>query len=392
MYLEECKDLIHRCIKCGACTQSWKVGDYICPAGERFGFESFYLMGRVELIRGILEKVFDIRNSERFIDIVYSCTDCRACTEQCYQLSGVDFQECMLKLRKYLAEEGIVSDKVAEFLENVYRIGNPYGLPRENKNEFLRKIGIPEYSGNDYLYYIDGVEGYDEEAKKSIKAFYEILNRLDVSVGTLYDGVECSGNEALRLGDEGLFEYLAEENKKLFNRHNVKKILVTSPHVYNAFKNEYPKYGYELNIEVLHYTQYLYNLLNSGKINLTNTLDYTVTYHDPCFLGRYNGVYEEPRMILREIPGLKLVEMRRNRENSFCCGGGGGNFYTDILGNGERDPAVLRVKEAYETGADTIVVACPICKIMLSSGVKSADLEEEIRVKDLAELVLEAMS
>jgi len=185
----------------------------------------------------------------------------------------------------------------------------------------------------------------------------------------------------------GLFQELAKKNAQKFKELDVKKVVTLSPHAYNTMKNKYPRLG---DLEVFHYTQLLWEMIKQGKIALSK-LKAVVTYHDPCFLGRYNSVYDAPREILKSIPGIKLVEMQRTRENSFCCGGGSGNFVTDLLGGSEENPGRIRVREAHETGAEILVVACPSCIIMLDDAVKDEGLEGELTVKDIAGLVKESV-
>jgi Fe-S oxidoreductase len=184
-----------------------------------------------------------------------------------------------------------------------------------------------------------------------------------------------------------LFEDFAKKNSNQFNDLNVKKVVALSPHSYNTFKNDYPNFG--LKAEVIHYSQLLLNLIESGKLNVSKGFSARVTYHDPCYLGRWNKEYDAPRKVLNSIPGIELIEMQRNRENSFCCGGGGGNFYSDFLG-GKDGASCLRVKEAYETGAEVLAVACPICTRMLFDAIKTEDLEDKLRLMDISELVLAA--
>jgi Fe-S oxidoreductase len=191
------------------------------------------------------------------------------------------------------------------------------------------------------------------------------------------------------VGERGLFEYLAEQNIELFKNKDVEKIFTLSPHGFNAFKNDYPQHG--ATFEVFHYTQVLDRLVKSKVINPTKRLDMRVTYHDPCFLGRHNSEYEAPRSLLQTVPGLEMVEMEMNRENSFCCGGGGGNFFTDILGSGPKSPARIRVKQAMESGAQIIAVACPNCARMLEDAIKIENVDDDLAVKDISEILLETV-
>ncbi|MEM2023152.1 MAG: (Fe-S)-binding protein, partial [Archaeoglobaceae archaeon] len=193
----------------------------------------------------------------------------------------------------------------------------------------------------------------------------------------------CCGNDVRRVGEEGLFELLKEENIGMFEKYGVKKIIATSPHCYNTFANEYEGYEVKFILELI------YDAIKSGKLHLKHPINKKVTYHDPCYLGRYNGIYELPREILRSIPGLELVEMPRNRNRSFCCGAGGGNLVREYPG--EDRPNNIRAREAAETGAEILAVACPFCMIMLEDGVKTEKLDDKIVVKDIIELVYESV-
>jgi len=204
-----------------------------------------------------------------------------------------------------------------------------------------------------------------------------------------YPSEGCDGNEVNGLGEKGLFELLAKDNIDTFKRLNVKKIITLSPHAYNAIKNDYPPYGG--NFEVYHYTQFLRDIIKEKTIDFPKDFAYRVTYHDPCFLGRYNNEYDAPRDILKEIPGVELLEMERNRENSFCCGGGGANFYTDLFGSEENSPARIRIREAHATGAKILAVACPTCMTMLEDALKVEDLEQEISILDISEIIERAL-
>jgi Fe-S oxidoreductase len=215
-----------------------------------------------------------------------------------------------------------------------------------------------------------------------------VLKAAGVSFGILGNDEECCGNEIYMLGEMGLFQTLAEKNSQQFKELGVKRVVTLSPHAYNAMKNNYPAFGGSF--EVYHYTQLLRDLIKKNKVKLSNNKA-KVTYQDPCFLGRYNKIYDEPRQVLQSIPGVELVEMERNREDAFCCGGGSGNFIMDLLAGDEDSPARVRVREAYATGADTLAVACPSCLTMFTDAVKTEDLDGKLAVKDISQLVKESL-
>jgi Fe-S oxidoreductase len=206
-------------------------------------------------------------------------------------------------------------------------------------------------------------------------------------LGILGSQETCDGNEVRILGEAGLFAQLAEENIRRFKERQVTKIITLDPHALNAFKRVYPTLGGSF--EVFHFTEILAGLVREQRIALSK-YPAKVTFHDPCYLGRHNQIYAAPREILKSIPGLELVEMRRNRENAFCCGGGGGNFFTDIIGPGEDSPARVRAREALDTGAEILAVACPQCAKMLADALKGEGKEENLEVVDVAEIVRRA--
>ena len=211
-----------------------------------------------------------------------------------------------------------------------------------------------------------------------------LLMEAGSSIGVLGPEEVCDGNDARAMGETWLFEELAKENIRLFNEREVKRVVTLDPHAYNTFKRDYPSLG--ATFRVSHYTEKLARLVREG---LLKPGDYKVraTYHDPCYLGRYNQVYDAPRSVLKAIPGLELVEMERHRENSLCCGGGGGNFFTDILGVGEDSPGRVRVREALDTGAEILAVACPLCAKMLTDALKAEEADDRMEVVDVAEIV-----
>jgi Fe-S oxidoreductase len=222
------------------------------------------------------------------------------------------------------------------------------------------------------------------------RALGEVMLAAGLSFGILGSDEGCDGNESNLLGEEGLFEFLATSNVQTFQRLGVRKIVTLSPHSYHVMRKEYPRYGGRF--QVTHYTQLIRDALAAGRLDVSRGLSRRVTYHDPCFLGRQNGEYDAPRAVLRGVPGIALVELPRSRENSFCCGGGAGNFYAAALDGTDRSPGRIRIREARETGAEIVAVACPSCLTMLEDAARSEGLEERLAIKDIAEIVREAMA
>lgn len=375
-------DIIHRCFRCGFCKLTGDFSNYNCPTYRKFRFESYSPGGRMWLIRAWLNE--DIKNSERFAEILYSCTACANCVENCIFTFSENLVDIFIAAREKMVEKGVIPPPVRDYLKNIGISGNPYKAEASERGAWAKGTGIEPYKNQKYLYYVGDVGSYDERGTKIARAVGSLLAKAGVEIGILADREICDGNEVLSLGESGLFEYLAEQNIALFRQLGIKNIITLDPHAYNAFKKNYPPLGGDF--KVYHYTQILAPLLKSGKIKI-NEGNLKVTYHDPCYLGRHNNEYEAPREALSSIPGLKLSEMERNRDNAFCCGGGGGNFFTDIIGGGTDSPARARVREAMDTGAEVIATACPQCAKMLDDALKAEDAEGQIKVRDIAEIV-----
>jgi len=388
MGLEEYEDVIHRCFRCGYCkfTYDFSYLGFNCPLYSTHRLESYSPGGLMWLIHASLVKR-EIVWSDHLTDILYSCTMCRNCVEQC----RFSFNEQLLNIfkaaKETVIEKGTVPVMVNQFLTNVYNYGNPYKNLREERGNWAEGTGIKLYEeGDEFLYYVGCVGSYDNCSKRAAKALGEVLLESGVSFGILGNQEICDGNEVSMLGEKELFELLRRQNIQMFEDLRVRRIVTLSPHSYNAMRNQYSG-----GFEVLHYTQLLRDLIESGQLRVSRGFSAKVTYHDPCLLGRYNREYEAPREILNSIPVIELVEMERNRGNASCCAGGGGNFYTDVLGGGKDRPSIIRVNEAYATGAAILAVACPICMEMLENAVKTEGLEEKIAVKDISEIVKESL-
>jgi len=318
--------------------------------------------------------------------MLYSCTNCNNCVQSCKFPFNKDIVSMIDAAREDMVAEGLVMPRVARFFQNIEAYGNPYRELRENRGRWAEDTKVEPYDGQEYLFYIGCVGSFDEKGQRAARALGELLLKGGVSFGILGSAEECDGNEVHIMGESRIFAMLRDKNTELFRKAGVKKIITLSPHSHNIFRNEYPA-----GFEVWHYTNVLRELIQAGRIKPSAKLNLKVTYHDPCFLGRHAGEYEAPRQILKAIPGVELVEMARNRENSFCCGGGSGNFYTDFFGGGESSPSRSRGREADEPGANVLAVACPACAVMLGEAVKDEGLAEKLAVKDVAEILRDSV-
>jgi len=293
-------------------------------------------------------------------------------------------------LRRVVVEVGIakVPDSLRITIKNISGTGNPLGEPVENRANWAKELGVKTYSkGTELLYFPCCIPAYDPQIQRVAQATANILKKADVDFGILGIKETCCGESARKAGNEGLFQSLAQSNISAFAEAGVNQIVTTSPHCYHTFKNEYPEFKGDF--EVVHFCQYLVELIKQGRLNLTREVNKRVAYHDPCYLGRHNNIYDEPREILRNIPGVELVEMPNYRENSLCCGGGGGRIWLETK-KGERF-SDLRIEQAIDAGANILAVACPYCMLNFEDSVLTLGKSDTIEIRDIAELVQEAI-
>jgi len=324
----------------------------------------------------------------------YACSLCGYCKVVCPV--ELDTLKLFLNIRGELVEGALLPSRFADLLEKIYKYGNPWGLPNSIRSKWIKDLSLPLYEpGMEFLYYVGDIGSFDPRGIKVAKALGQVLSKLGISFGVLGEQEVCSGSEAFEIGERGLLEYLVTLNIKTFNKLKVRNIICLSPHSYNVFKNVYPSFGGKFN--VVHYTSLVKELIEEGRLQFKErtTDKIIVTYHDPCFLGRWNGEYLAAREIIRMLPNVDLVEMKRNKENAFCCGGGGGNVYTGFGGGifveTQNSPSRIRIKEAYETGAEILVVSCPSCILMFEDALKVEGLESKMIIKDISELILECL-
>lgn len=323
-------------------------------------------------------------------DEIWACTTCRACEEACPVFN--EHVSLIIDVRRNLVlTEGKASPEVSRAFTNLERHSNEWGRPRSARAEWAEGLDVRTMAEKgapvEYLYYVGTAASFDVRNQKIARAFVQLLARAGVSFAILGTQEESDGDSARRLGNEFLFQELVEKNVEIFKTHGVKKIVTTDPHAFNAFRKEYPDFGFEA--EIIHHTELLARLIDEGKLSPTNRVEKKLTYHDSCYLGRYNGVYSAPRYVLSRIPGIELVEMERSRNKSMCCGAGGGNMFREEAG--AKRINVLRTEQALATGAQAIATACPYCMTMMIDGTKAKGVEDEVGAFDIAELLLMAV-
>jgi Fe-S oxidoreductase/nitrate reductase gamma subunit len=373
------------CAECGRC-------DRVCPA-----FAGGQVLSPKDLIHEV--KVMVLGAASRgggngsLIDAVgaeavWACTTCMACMERCPVFN--EHIPIIVQMRRHLIGQGEVGTGVQDMLMGMTRYGNSFGQSPRNRAKWTRDLGFEVKDARkepvEYLWFVGDYASFDPRVQEITRAAARVFHRAGLDFGILHEGEQNAGNDVRRLGEEGLFDMLREKNLAALASSQFKAIVTTDPHTYHVLKQEYGLDG-----RVKHYTEVLEGLISSGRLPVSSNGGAPVTYHDPCYLGRYGGVYEAPRRVLQGL-GLRLVEMPRNRSSAYCCGAGGGRIWMeDAAGGGER-PAESRVREAAGLqGVGTMVVACPKDLVMFRDALKTTGLEGELGVRDIAELVEDAI-
>ena len=359
------------CYQCGLC-------DTVCPWNRVRAFS----------VRKIVrEATFGLTEIES--EDIWRCTTCGKCPQRCPR--GVKIIESGVVLRRIATKYGVSPTSVRPIRTvsaSLAGAGNPLGEERNKRADWAKDLCVKTFTeGTEVLYFPGCYLSYDSRLKKVARATANILNQAGVEFGILGSQENCCGESIRKTGDERLFRRLARENIKAFIENGVNKILVSSPHCYHTFKNEYPEF--KVSFEVVHVSQFLSQLINEGRLELTREYGKRITYHDPCYLGRHNDIYDEPREVLKKIPGLELIEMPDSWEDSLCCGGGGGRIWMDTP-KGERF-SDLRLEQAIEVGAEVLVTSCPYCIVNFEDSRLTLEDSEALEIKDIAEILQEVI-
>jgi succinate dehydrogenase/fumarate reductase iron-sulfur protein len=367
------------CIMCGACYSA-------CPV---INLDKEFV-GPHAMLKAFM-RVSDPRDSapsEHIVDIasVWDCTTCFKCNTQCPK--DLDPGAVTATIRSTLVEKGAVPRSIGTALTSTFRNNNPFEMIHADRLAWAESLALKNALAEpvDALYFVCCLACYEPRAQKAAQAMVKVMNAAGIDLGTLGSEEACCGSEIHRLGEMGLFEMMVEERTETLSMAQTQKIITTSPHCFNIYKNHYP----DLKYPIEHYTQYVARLIADGRLNIKGEVKKKVTYHDPCYLGIQNQVFDEPRAILQSIPGVEVVEMAHSRDISLCCGGGGGRMWFEGH-NPEASLSHERVREAVDTGADILTTACPFCQNMLDDAVKTLGLDDQIEVKDLMELVVKAL-
>ncbi len=368
---EEGGDADRFCYQCGKC-------ETVCPWNRVRNFPLRKLINQAKF--GVVP--FESED-------LWLCATCGNCIQECPR--GVEIIDVMRAMRRILVPDGVVPASIPNlrgFMTSIASVGNPWGQEPMERADWAHDLEVKEFSEEtEVLYFSCCYTSYEPRLKKVAQATVNILNKAGVNFGILGSKENCCGESVRKAGNETLFKRLARENIKAYIEHGVTKILVSSPHCYHTFKNEYPEFM--VNFEVVHVSQYLFQLINEGRLEPTKKYENKVTYHDPCYLGRHNGIYEEPREVLKKIPGLELREMAESRQDSLCCGMGGGRIWMETA-KSERF-SELRLQQAIEVGAKVLATCCPYCITQFEDSRLTLKDSEVIQIKDVTEIFQEVM-
>ncbi len=362
---------VRACIQCGRCSGG-------CPVS---------IKSNLNVRRLVYLRVNDIADADGAVDAgIWECTTCTTCNDRCPK--SVRPADLVVELRSRVIEAGRMSDTVIKALESTYLQGNPWGRAREKRLDWLAgldlKILAPGETTENLLF-VCCTNCYDQRCQPVARAVSQLLLTAGVDFAILGDAESCCSSEQLRMGETGLFEEMANANTAALAERRFTRIVTVSPHCLTTFRRDYPG----IRQPVIHYTQLLSELLDAGRLKIARPLEETVTYHDPCYLGKQNRIFDEPRALLRALAGDRFVELDRSREISLCCEGGGGRMWSESAFKGRL--AEVRVKDALDRNASVLATACPFCLLTLEDAVKTTNSEDRIRVRDIAELLVEAL-
>ncbi len=380
------------CTECGRCSD-------LCPAtNTNKPLSPMHLVHKlkdrlkndgIQILKGNGDSLPPIADGEHITDDeIWDCTTCAACEEICPV--GIEHPRFIMDMRRYLVFDQRIPASAAKTLQKVMNQSNPWGLPQESRDEFIKQVGFEKVDGKveaEYLYWVGCAGYFDPLGQKIVISMKKILDKAGVKVQVLGSAEKCTGDPVKRLGEEGLFAMMAKENIEFLRSIGVKKILTHCPHCYQTIKNDYKQYGGDF--DVIHHSQFIKQLLDSGKIKVNPSNGNAVAYHDSCYIGRYNSIYDAPRYIIEKSTGLKPLEAMRNRQKSMCCGAGGGKMWYEE----ERGTRInyKRFEEFEKINAKEIAVACPYCSIMLNDAVKFKGVEDKVRVRDISQVLADSI-
>ena len=369
------------CVECGRCQDAcpaYLSGSALNPKAVIVKLKRYMLDGDTRPLHGEVIAA----------DELWACTTCMACVEECP--AHIDIVDTIVDLRRHLTlSEGTLPSTAPMTLQNMERAGNPWGLAPSQRLDWAEGLDVPVLTPGtpvEYLYWVGCSASYDRRNQNIARSMVKILKAAGVSFGVMAEE-RCHGEVARRLGNEYLYQMLAEENVGHIKQYQFQKVVTHCPHCFNTIRNEYPQF--QGTFEVVHHSVLIRQLLQEGRLSLTGRGEQTVAFHDSCYLGRYNGIFEAPRQAAASVPGLRLIELPRSGPRGLCCGGGGGQMWMETPA--KKRVNVIRIEEVVAAKPDVVAVACPFCLAMLDLGRKVVGVEEQLAVKDISELVAESL-
>ncbi len=356
------------CIQCGRCTGG-------CPVTVRADLN----------VRQFVNDAYDEEKLDELARLseIWDCTACHTCAVRCPK--GLKPLEVLIGLRSLIVESGKVEPTVRDALQSVLLEGNPWEKSRATRQDWMEGLDVRIAEPGEHvknLFFVCCTNAYDPRVQVTAKNLIKVLNKAGVDYAFLPEDESCCGSEVFTIGEEGLFEMIVEDNTEFLNEFSADRIVTLSPHCFTTYRTHFP----DLKMPAIHYTQLLDELIEEGKLAWTGELPKKIVYHDPCYLGKQSGVFDEPRRVLKSIPGVELLEFDRSRERSLCCEGGGGKMWVESESKKER-LADTRIKDAKALEADIVAAACPFCVLTLEDAMKGLGYEEEMRVAEIMELL-----
>ena len=391
MALDQVKEWLYGCTHCGTCKDVLNIFSPACPSGEMYQLESYFPSGRMLIARGVSNGVLDL-SDEEILERIYACTGCLSCEQQCQVYHHQHIFEVIQALRTEAVTQGSLNPAYMIMIESLKKDDNVFGKPKAERGDWAKEIDIKDASqeGIDLLYHTGCMLSFEPELWDIPQSAIRLLQATGVNVGIMGMVESCCGGRAYEIGYTGEFTKYAEHCIETFSSIGISTVVTSCSDGYSTFKKLYPKVNIDMKFDVLHMVEYLDKIIKDDKVKFTKEVPMKVTYHDPCHLGRHlgdDGLYDQPRSVLRSIPGIELVEMERSRENAWCCGAGAGvsQANTELA----LWTASERLKEAKATGATVLVTACPWCIRNFKDAVK--DSGEDIEIYDVAEIARMAL-
>ncbi len=383
----------YACTECGRCQDvcpAWNTQKPLSPKLIIKDLKENLYKNKTAILAGKTDDVTPVIDNNVTEDVIWACTSCRACEVACPVF--IEQTDKIYDIRRNLVMmESRFPAELQTVFKNMEINGTPWAFNNSERANWSEGLSVQTMSQNpeiDVLLWVGCAGSFDDRNKKVLRSFTSLLKKAGIRFAILGNEEQCTGDPARRAGNEYLYQTLAKANIETLNRYNVKKIVTACPHCFNTIKNEYKDFGGSY--EVLHHSQFIAQLISEGRLKPSKGLDETVTFHDSCYLGRWNNVYEQPRDVIKSLPSIRMVEMKSNHEQSLCCGAGGGRmFMEETIG---KRINIARTEQALETKAGIVASSCPFCMTMMSDGVKTKEMQDKVKVMDIAELIDQATS